>query len=185
MELTGIILAGGKSSRMGQDKGLTDFRGKPLIQYSIDILKQFTDQILISSNNPEYIRFGYPLISDIYQDCGPIGGLHATLSASKTDWNVVLGCDTPFIKADLILSMTDIINNQDAIIPKHQRGIEPLSGIYHKRTSLVFEVNLKNGKYKLQNTIKEINTEYFDVSELLKSIPYIFTNINTPDNLNI
>lgn len=178
-ELTGIILAGGKSSRMGQDKGLMDFRGKRMVQYSIDIIARFTDCIIISSNNSEYKNFGFPLITDMYKDCGPVGGLHAALSASETDWNLVLACDLPFMNAELFNSLFSLIDQQDAILPIHQNGIEPLAGIYHKRMSSFFAGKAEKKEFKLHTILKERDIEYFDTSGLLERYPKLFVNINT------
>jgi molybdopterin-guanine dinucleotide biosynthesis protein A len=149
MELSGIILAGGKSSRMGQDKGLMLFRGKQMVQYSIELLNLFTSQILISSNNQEYNQFGFPVVSDIYKECGPIGGLHA------------------------------------AVLPWHEKGFEPLFGVYNKRMSSFFEQKINEKEFKLQKVLKEKNINYFETSELIKQIPGLFSNINFPEDLSI
>ncbi|HPG34509.1 MAG TPA: molybdenum cofactor guanylyltransferase, partial [Lentimicrobium sp.] len=73
-QITGIVLAGGKSTRMGTDKGLMIFQGKPLVMYSIDLLSMFCGRILISSNNPEYAKFGYEIIADELPGAGPMAG---------------------------------------------------------------------------------------------------------------
>ncbi|MDX9882681.1 MAG: molybdenum cofactor guanylyltransferase [Prolixibacteraceae bacterium] len=182
-ELTGIILSGGKSSRMGQDKGLMDFREKKMVQYSIDVLSHFTNCIIISSNDSEYRNFGFPLITDMYKDCGPVGGLHAALSASETDWNLVLACDLPFMNAELFHSLSALIDQQDAILPIHSNGIEPLAGIYHKQLSSFFAEKLQKREFKLHAILKERDIEYFDASGLLERYPKLFANINTSDDL--
>ena len=80
--ITGIILAGGRSSRFGRDKGLFPFRGKPLVEHAIDILQPIINDIRISTNQPEtYAYLGLPMIGDIHQGCGPLGGMHAALLA--------------------------------------------------------------------------------------------------------
>ena len=75
MDCTGIILAGGKSSRMGSDKGLLPYKGKPLVTYAIEVLRPLTDRIIIVGNNEAYKQFDCPLIPDEIADCGPPGRL--------------------------------------------------------------------------------------------------------------
>ena len=185
MKLTGIILAGGMSSRMGQDKGLMQFRGKQMVQYSIELLSQFTSQILISSNNHLYNQFNFPVIADTYKNCGPIGGLHASLSATTTKWNIILSCDAPFVDPMLFLSMQKMIVDQDAIVPKHEKGFEPLFGIYNRRIFPFLEEKIKMQDFKLQKILKERNICYFDATDLLKLKSNLFSNINSPEDLII
>ncbi len=84
MQATGIILAGGKSSRMGEDKGLVLLNGKPMIQYVIEALKGVVSDIIIISNNASYNKFGIPVYPDIIKDKGPVGGIFTGLHHSKT-----------------------------------------------------------------------------------------------------
>lgn len=185
MELTGIILAGGMSSRMGQDKGLMQFRGKQMVQYSIDLLSQFTSHILISSNNPLYNQFNLPVIADIYKNCGPIGGLHASLLATTTKWNIILSCDAPYVDPKLFQSMLKMIADQDAIVPKREKGFEPLFGIYNRKLSPFLEEKIKMLDYKLQKILKERDITLFDTTDLQTLIPNLFSNINSPEDLKI
>ena len=90
MAFTGIVLAGGKSSRMGQDKALLDYQGKRLIDYAIELLTPVCSEILISTNQPGYENLGFQLIVDQYPDCGYIGGLHAALANAANNWDVVI-----------------------------------------------------------------------------------------------
>ena len=102
MRITGVILAGGKSSRMGTDKGLLELNGKPLIQYAIDTLKSIGLEIIIISNNSDYEQFGFPVYPDIIPDKGPIGGVYTALSYSSTEKNLIVSCDTPFLSKKLL-----------------------------------------------------------------------------------
>ena len=87
MSLTAIILSGGKSTRMGQDKGLMEIKGKPMIQYVIDNITPVCSQIIISANQDEYKKFGYPVINDNIMDTGPAGGIGSSLPLSSNDKN--------------------------------------------------------------------------------------------------
>lgn len=185
MTLTGIVLAGGKSSRMGQDKGLMSFQGKLLIDYPIEIMKLFTSQILISSNQESYQNLGYPVIPDEYPHCGPISGLHAALSASNTEWNLVLSCDTPYATPSLFQQMLPLIQSSpDAIIPLHSQGMEPLVAIYHKSMASFFEQKIHEGQYKLQKVLKERMICFFSANDSDLEKSNLFFNINTPQDFN-
>ena len=184
MNITGIILAGGKSSRMGTDKGLLDFEGQSLIEYAISVIRPICNEILISTNQKGYEGYGFPIITDNFTDCGPIGGLEAALKASKTDWNVVISCDTPSLKVELFQEMIAQIKDQDVLIPSHENGIEPLAGIYHKRMSSTFKQKIDAKEYKLRKIIKACKIEFFDSSPLLAQYPKLFVNLNSQDDLN-
>src|ERR1035437_7677768 len=97
--LNGYILAGGKSSRMGTDKGLLVFNKKTIIQHVIAQLKPVVKEVIIVSNNRDYEKFGVKVIADIIKNIGPAGGIHAALSHSNTNHNFIVSCDMPFITA--------------------------------------------------------------------------------------
>ena len=95
--ITGIILAGGKSKRMGRDKAFLPYHGKDLIEYSISLMQSICDEVIISANDADYDKFGLRVVRDNYPHIGPIGGLEASLTYSKTRHNLVIPCDTPFL----------------------------------------------------------------------------------------
>lgn len=183
MGLTGIILAGGKSSRMGQDKAFLDFQGKKLIEYSIDLLKPLCSQLLISVNQPGYEQFGIELIVDQYKNCGPIGGFHAALNASGDDWNLVVSCDTPFLNPELFEMLLEKREDWQAVIPFHENGMEPLAALYHRDMAEYFEQSIQKGDYKLHRILKQANVKLVDVSDLLNKYPNLFSNLNSPGDL--
>ena len=102
MELTGIILSGGKSSRLGKENGVCLLQGKPLIEYSFDLLKNFCDSIIISSSSNDYEYLGCQIVKDEIQGIGPAGGIFSCLRASGNDENFIMSCDMPMLTDDLI-----------------------------------------------------------------------------------
>ena len=92
MEITGIILAGGKSSRMGTDKGLLLLNGKPMVKYVIDVLSKVTSKIIIIANNDEYKQFGYKVYSDLIKDKGPVGGIYTAMNYTNSNTNICISC---------------------------------------------------------------------------------------------
>ena len=184
-ELTGIILAGGRSRRMGSDKGLVEFRGKPLIQYGIDLLSQFTDRILISSGNSDYLDFGCETVPDEISGQGPAAGLAASLKYSTTPWNLVIACDLPFLNQELILSLLTEAENSMGVIPIHDGVYEPLAALYHKDLSPVFEASVYSGNLSLHKILGTCKVNYLDASPLIKKYPQLFTNFNSLKEINL
>ena len=182
-QITGIILAGGKSSRMGQDKGLMEYQGQKLIEYSIDVLRPVCDELLISANQPGYEGFGIPVVADHYEDCGPVGGLHASLRASKHEWNLVVGCDTPFLNKKLLYLLLSNKEGYKAVIPNHSKGMEPLAALYHRDMAAFFEQKIATGDLKLHRIVLEQKVKLLDVSDLLTEFPRLFENFNSPEDL--
>lgn len=176
--ITGVVMAGGKSSRMGSDKGLVEFGGKPLVQYAIDSLKSVCDNVLISTHNPVYSQFGLPLIADEIPDCGPIGGIYSALKASTTDQILVLACDMPFVTSETLLKLIAQNKGFECIVPRVGGKLEPLCSIYFKSLIGVVERNIKNGKFALNQLIMKANYCLIDFDEKVPD----FKNFNTLDD---
>jgi len=137
--LTIVIQSGGKSRRMGRDKGLVMFLGKPLIQRVIDRVKNTADEVLVTTNKPEdYSFLGLPLHADLIPNRGALGGLYTALCSASTSLVAVLACDLPFINAQLIEYERDQMINRsfDIAIPKTSTGLEPFYAVYRRETCL-------------------------------------------------
>jgi molybdopterin-guanine dinucleotide biosynthesis protein A len=187
--LTGIILSGGKSSRMGLEKGLVDFRGKPLISYAIEALKPVTDALLVSANNrlDDYRNFGYEIVRDKVKEIGPMGGLLAALKHSKTEYNLVLSCDMPFVSTELMDYLSGQIEDYDIVAAVHgEETLEPLCGCYSKSVVGVLENQVAEGNYKLRDVFRQVR---FKTVVIDASLPFyhdhLFFNINRPEDLNL
>lgn len=180
MNITGVIMAGGKSSRMGSDKGLLPFRGKLLIQYSIDLLKSFCSELLISTQNEAYAQFGIPLVKDDIPDCGPMGGIYSALKASKTDYIFVLACDMPFVSNVTIQTLLNEVANCDCVIPEVKGKLEPLCAVYSKSMITLLKAKLAKSELALYQLIADSNSKmvYFDTDL------HVFKNCNTPNELD-
>lgn len=186
-EITGIILSGGKSSRMGLEKGLVLFNGKPLIQYSINIFKPICDKILISANNQldDYATFGYEVVEDQVKGVGPMGGLITCLKKSTTRYNFVLSCDTPFIPSELFNYLLGSIENFQMAVPKHRDNfIEPLCSVYATNVIWHMQHAIENKNYKLFDFIEEANTKYVTIHDQLPFyLDEMFVNMNTQKDI--
>lgn len=182
MQITGIILAGGKSNRMGTDKSLLEINGKTLLQRAIDICLPVCKTILISSNNTVHEEFGFKIIPDEIQNCGPIGGIYSSLKKSETEWNIVLSVDAAFVEQEFIQYLISEIDACDAIIPIHEKGKEPLIALYHKNSLEAIKKMHDSGNYKMHNLLNEINTKYVNSQNWVEQFPKIFRNLNRPED---
>ena len=185
MNVTGIILAGGKSSRMGEDKGLMLLDGIPMIEHIIHVFKQLNIPILIISNNAKYQQFGFPVFPDIVTDKGPAGGILTALSKTKTSTNIIVSCDTPFITEELILFLFKQHQNSQITYPVHENRAHPLIGIYEKETFQLFQESIDLGELKLRSILKKAKTNRVKLpSSLFLNEKNCLANINTREELN-
>lgn len=177
--ITGIILAGGKSSRMGSDKAMLTFNGKRMIEFGISSLEEICNRVIIGANNSDYSVFNLPLVPDNYTGIGPVAGLEACLHYSKTRINLVTPSDTPNVNKSLYLELLEYAGQYDAIVPMLPDGkIEPLIGCYSRDILHVIQSQISANDYKIQNLLKVLNTKY-----LITTNPQQIKNINTPNDL--
>lgn len=178
MKITGIILAGGKSSRMEQDKGLMPLDKKPMIQWVIEAIKPLVDEIIIISNQEEYNQFGYPVYEDLIKDSGPLAGIYTGLTHSSTKKNVVVSCDTPFLSSELIKKLIKQSVNYEVVIPQNRNKKHPLIGVYSRSCISVFKTQLEEGERKLMDAINKVNLSVLDANSFDEKV---FSNINTQE----
>jgi molybdenum cofactor guanylyltransferase len=168
MSATGIILAGGRSSRMGQNKALLSLGGATVIERVRDELKKVVQDIIIVTSSPEDYRFlGCTLAADIYQDGGPLAGLHAGLKNSQSDYNLVAACDMPFLSAGLGRILLNELGECQAAVPEISGQLHPLFGAYHKGLCRRAEEMLEAGDRKMRNLLTE-DSRILSEKELLE-----------------
>jgi molybdenum cofactor guanylyltransferase len=187
--LTGLILAGGKSSRMGSDKALLEIAGKPLLQLQIERLRSLEcSEILISGpKNRGYDRFGEKLVEDLVEDMGPLAGLCAGLHAAREQWILALAIDMPNVSVDFLKWLTEQRTNVDMVCPKSNFGFEPLCAVYRKSVCLpVFEKNLAAKELSLQKNVEELlgcaKARIVEPSEWQKFGESVLRNFNSLKN---
>jgi len=184
-KVTGIVLAGGKSKRMGMEKGLVEYNNKALIEYALDAIKPHCNEILISSNSSIYDYLGFPIIPDIIPDSGPMGGIYSCLLRSKNRVNFVLSCDTPLVDSNTISQILEQSAGFDISIPWHEKEFfEPLCAVYHKNTIPVFEQFIDIGNFKIPDLIKEVNTNKIQTGINSKLSSVLFFNVNSKKQLH-
>jgi molybdenum cofactor guanylyltransferase len=185
MSTTGIILAGGESSRMGSDKGLQNLCGKPLIHYAIDALSGLCNEIIISSSSSAYQEFGFQVVKDEFPGIGPMGGIYSALRQSKTDANLVLSCDLPFVSSELFSFILKNASGFQVAVPwQGNRHYEPLCGFYSLSVLVEMSAYIKNGNYKLPDLFEEISINKLVINESLDCYnEALFFNVNTKHDL--
>lgn len=183
-KVTGIILAGGASSRMGNDKGLCNYKGKPLIFYAINVLNTICDDIIISSNNPEsYSSFGYKIVADEIKKIGPLGGIYSCLKYSQTTDNLIISCDMPHLTSELMYSLLSFSAQYDIVVSQHVNSYyEPLAGYYSSNVTPVIERFIKIKDYKLLNLFEKVKFKSIPIEDLPGGASQ-FKNFNTPIDL--
>ncbi|MCO6544683.1 MAG: molybdenum cofactor guanylyltransferase MobA [Gilliamella sp.] len=181
--ITAIILAGGKSTRMnGNDKGLLLLHQKPLYQHVIDCIKPHVDAIMINCNRhtEQYQKAGYPIFSDdLAGFCGPLSGIYSGLLRSKTDWNLFVSCDTPFLPNDLITRLSKYTQNHQAIYPFDEKYHHPIILLIHKTVAQQLKIYLEQGNRKLMLFLEQVNAKSVDFNDKASC----FININTLEEL--
>lgn len=177
---TAIILAGGKSTRMGGgDKSLLLVRGIPIIQHIANQLIQNFDEIIIGANDVEKYGFlGFRVVPDVETGKGPLMGIYSCLKSSQNELNFVTACDTPNMNIELIESMLKLADGVDIVMPvKNQNEYEPLYAIYRKSIVPMAEKALQRGGRKIIDLLEFASVRYFK----LKDTSW-YCNINTKDD---
>lgn len=185
MSVTGIVLAGGKSSRMGSEKGLVLLSGKPLIWYAIESLAPVCDRIIISSNSDAYNNLGFEVVADEIQNIGPMGGLLSSLKKSTSEKNLVLSCDLPFAHSELLAYILHMSQGYDAAVPwQGNRHYEPLCAFYNTSVLNAMEQFVMNQNYKLPDLFDNINIKKLIINNIL---PFysdrLFFNVNSKTDI--
>lgn len=185
--LTVCIQAGGASSRMGEDKALKLFLGRPLIQRVIDRLKPIADELIVTTNRPADFAFlNARIISDVKPDRGALGGLYTAIASAAHPFVAVIACDMPFASADLIQASVKIMEKENAalVIAKNDEGYEPLHAVYRRETCLPAIASAINAdQWRVVSWIPQVNARVLTAEEIKSADPdgLAFWNVNTPE----
>jgi molybdopterin-guanine dinucleotide biosynthesis protein A len=168
---------------MGSDKALIKLGDKNMLEMVINVCQSVCDSIIISSNNPDHGRFGYPVVADEIMNCGPIGGILSCLKVSETDWNFIISVDTPFVTDEFIRFLSNSTKNCDVVVPFHSGGKEPLIALYSKGCLPVIEHQTELRQFKIHQLIRMLNTKLIDADKWLEKTPRLFKNLNRPEDV--
>ena len=186
--VTGLILAGGKSSRFGKNKALVELDGVRLIERVIRVMESVFQRLIILTNTPhEYAYLKLPMVEDVIKGLGPIGGLYTGLETISDDAGFFVACDLPFLSEPLIRHIVEIRDDFDVVLPKIDWKIEALHGLYTKRCLPSIKDLIDSQQYQVIRFFPKVRVKYLDEDEIRKFDPELksFFNINKPDELSI
>jgi molybdopterin-guanine dinucleotide biosynthesis protein A len=185
---TGFLLAGGKSSRMGTDKAFLQFRGKPLLENTLAVMRRACSSVTIVGDPAEFGAYG-GVVADVFAGCGPLAGIHAGLKSSSSELNFFLAVDMPYVSAELIALLLGVAAQSDAVVvvPRTTRGLQPLCAVYRRSFAAVAEGALRARKYKVDAAFAGLPIRVVDEAELVRHgfSEHDFFNVNTPEDLRL
>lgn len=191
MEISWIVLAGGRSTRLGRDKTQEKIFNRSLLQIVVDSLRGYDCEIIITTaaNKPLQQCIDHPklrIVGDVYPDKGPLGGIYTGLTESNSFYNLVTAGDMPFLNQNLLLHMLQISADSDVVIPRLNGQLEPLHGIYSKDCLATMECLLKLNNPSVLQLLASVKTRHVEIDEINRFDPehLSFFNINNENDLN-
>lgn len=187
--LTLAVQAGGESRRMGQDKGLVPFLGRPLILRVIERLQPIATEVIVTTNRPEaYAFLGVPLFPDPIPERGALGGLYTAILGASRPLVAVVACDMPFACAELLTALSTALTEggHDLAIPQPPGGLEPFHAVYRRETCLpAIRAALDADKWRVDAWFAQVSRRFFGADEIAHYSPdgRCFSNVNTPEEL--
>lgn len=183
--VTGVILAGGTSTRMGKNKALLEVNGTPIIALTYRTLAALFHDVIIVTNSPgDYDFIPCRKVPDIYPGIGSVAGLHSALAHSRTKSTFVTACDMPFVDSRIVRHLHALQENQyDAVIPFSKGGQEPLHALYTAQCRETFESAIKSGERKILDILPRLKTRLvlYDEMKIIEGAETAFLNVNTPE----
>jgi molybdenum cofactor guanylyltransferase len=182
--VSGVVLAGGKSSRFGSDKGLHPFRGMPLAANALEIIRPHCMELLISTGNAAAYAFtGARPVEDIFRGCGPMGGIHSALTHARGELLMVIGCDMPLVPPALFGFLLEQIGNHEVVMPVHGGFTETMCAIYRRSCLPGVERALQSKTYKILEVVAGLDARFVEIDQEAFCHPGMFRNVNTRSDL--
>ena len=182
---TGVVLAGGRSSRMGRDKALIEWEGRALLDRALDILQPQVDDLLVIGDPEKYGHVGPFVLADDIPGVGPLGGIVTAMRYAAHDRLLVLACDMPRVPAMLLEHLKQgSMTTETAFIPVCDGRVQPLVGAYHRRCRTAFEALIARGEWKVITALEQVQATFTQVCPGDQAWPIdMFRNINAPGDL--
>ncbi|HEV8717536.1 MAG TPA: NTP transferase domain-containing protein [Candidatus Binatia bacterium] len=183
--LSAIVLAGGKSSRMGRPKALLPFDGEPLITRTVRTLRQlFADIVVVAAPEQELPPLSVTLVRDEIAYQGPVGGIYYGLQAARSEVCFVTSCDAPFLNLTLIAHLVSQIADCDVVVPHWQERLQPLHAVYRRSVVPLLRTQLERGELRPISLYQKVRTREVGVEELCRFDPegLSFRNLNSPED---
>ncbi len=187
MKITGVIQAGGKSSRMGgRPKALMELGGRRIIDRVVEVVRAVTDDVLLVTNSPElYAALGLPMVPDVFPDHGSLGGIYSGLKAAPGDAAFTVACDMPFLMPEVARLVIDRAGEADVVLPKVGDQFETLHASYAKACLVPMASRLQEGRLKIVGFFDQVRVLAIPEEEVarLREPELVFMNVNTPEEL--
>lgn len=187
-DITGVILAGGKSSRMGVNKSFLKLNNQTIIERIVELMKSIFSEVMIITNTPdEYTFLQLPLFVDIYKWKGPLAGIHSALVHSKTEKIFVISCDVPLMSEEMIKYIVDYKTDKSIVFCEAAGYHQPLVAVYSKSIREIIERFISNNDMNdksFHRFLKSIDAEVIHPQNLSFYKDEIFFNVNNIDDYN-
>jgi molybdopterin-guanine dinucleotide biosynthesis protein A len=187
MRVTGVIQAGGRSTRMGgRPKALMELGGRRIIERVIAVVDDVIDDLLIVTNTPELYAFlGLPMVPDVFPEGGSLGGIYTGLKSAPGDAIFTVACDMPFLRREVVRLVVDRATLADVVIPRVGDQYETLHAVYQKTCLPAMEERLRKGRLKIVGFFDEVRVVVIDEAEVARygDPTVVFMNVNTPEEL--
>ena len=183
-DVAAFILAGGKSTRMGTDKAFVTLNGRTLLARLLEVVRSVTTDVCIVGDTAKFSAFA-PVVEDVFPGCGPLGGIHAALRASKAELNLILAVDVPFVSFALLQFLMAQARNSGAsvTVPRINQGWQPLCAIYRREFADAAETALRAGRYRIDALFDQVQVIAEEALEAAGFSSNIFRNLNTKEDL--
>lgn len=183
--MTGVILAGGKSSRYEINKAFVEIQGKRIIDLVFDVIgKTFPETLLVTNTPDQYGYLGLDMVGDIIKGIGPLGGIYTGLKSIGGTNGFFVACDMPFLNSGLIRHMTTVCNDFDVTIPRVSGRLHTLHAIYHKNCLPHIENLIERGDHKITHFFGRAKVNYLTENDIRPFDPDLlsFLNVNSPQD---
>ncbi len=186
VEMAGVVLAGGLSTRMGKDKAALPWEGSDLLNTVLLRLQSVCSELIVVSNVPRDVFLpNVRIVSDKYMFCGPLAGMQAGISASNYSYNFITACDMPYLSTQAVAYMGAAAVGYDAAVPFIDGFYNPLHGVYHRNCLPHIECMLESGRFRILDFYDQVKLRKISIEELTQFDQELktLTNLNTPDDL--
>jgi molybdopterin-guanine dinucleotide biosynthesis protein A len=187
VRVTGVVQAGGKSTRMGgAPKALVELGGRRLIERVVGVVREVVDDVLIVTNTPDLYRFlDLPMVPDVFVDHGSLGGIYSGLAAAAGEAAFTVACDMPFLRAAVARLVVERAGEADVVVPRTGDQLQTMHAVYGKGCLPHMHARLRAGRLKITGFFEDVRVLEVPEAEVARHADpaLVFTNLNTPEEL--
>ena len=191
LNLTGIILSGGKSIRMGENKAFIEIEGIPIIHRIYNLFERLFDEVIIVTNQKEiFSNLNAKIYEDLIPNRGALGGLYTGLFFSSFLFSFCVACDMPFLKESVVRFLTANIGDYDVVVPKTKDGLQPLHAVYSKNCLKPIKKIIDEGKWRIFDfysiaKVKIVEEREYQTKIFSLGVPILYQDAATIEKANL